>query len=94
MIKYQGPASIAGVSFPSVSLREESVGHLRSWEGTTSFLPSAEPSGFTADLLNTSTTIVQLPDGRQGDVFVSTSFDGQRWTLDLTGTGPAPWMTE
>lgn len=94
MIKYQGPASIGGVSFAAVVLREEHDGRLRSWEGSTTFPASAQPEGFTADFLNSPSTSVELPDGRKGDAFVSTSFNGNQWTLDVRGTGAAPWATE
>lgn len=87
---YQGPANIGDVDFDDVHLHEEREGHLRSWEGGTSFLSAAAPAGFTPNAADGPVT-VRLPDGREGNVLVTNvAFDGQRWTLDLQGTGPAP----
>jgi hypothetical protein len=88
---YQGPANIGGVDFDDVHLDEERDAGLRSWEGSTSFLAAAAPAEFTPGLANVDTVAVRLPDGREGRALVSNvAFDGQHWTIDLQGTGPAP----
>lgn len=89
--QYRGPATIDGVDFPNVTLAEQAPeGGLRSWEGTTSFSAAAAPAGFSANVATSGAVTVLLPDGREGLAFVNASFDGHAWTLDLTGTGPAP----
>lgn len=83
---YSGPATIDGVQFPNVDLH----GDTRDWEGVTSFPASSAPAGFSANISGGPLT-VELPDGRRGRALMSNvRFDGSRWTVDLTGTGPAP----
>lgn len=93
---YSGPAEIDRVSFPEVQFQERpSEGRLRSWEGATSFSAANTPVGFTANMGGSGPVTVQLPDGRQGQAFVSNvGFDGSRWTVDLMGTGPTPRLPE
>lgn len=54
-------------------------------------MPAARaPEGFTPSLA-TDPVPVELPDGRHGKALVTNiSFDGTGWTVELTGTGPAP----
>lgn len=89
---YEGPATIGGVAFDEVSLHEErqpfDLGYLRSWEGTAVVPVTAAPPLF--GMPNTPTLEVELPDGRKGRACASARCDGGRWTLEITGAGPAP----
>jgi hypothetical protein len=92
---YEGPAVIGDVAFPEVSLREQRDpvfgipdGLLRSWNGTATIPPSAQPPLF--GMPNTPTLEVVLPDGRTGRACASARCDNGRWTLEITGEGPAP----
>lgn len=89
---YQGPATIGGVAFTEVSLREErhpfEDSYLQTWEGTAVVPATAMPPLF--GMPNTPTLEVQLPDGRMGRAFASAQHDAGRWTLEITGEGPAP----
>lgn len=86
---YGGPATIDGVSYPSVLLMEEPPeSGLRSWSGSASF--EVPPTGFS-DTFGGRAVDIQLPDGRRGRVLVdNVFFDGASWTVSLQGTGPAP----
>lgn len=92
MFFYEGPATIGGVAFSQVSLREErqpfDLVYLASWQGTAVVPASAAPPLF--GMPNTPTLEVQLPDGRAGRVCASARCDKGRWTLEITGEGPAP----
>lgn len=88
---YQGPADIDGVEFRNVHLREERDGGLRSWGGLVSFPASQEPAGFSPNLGADPVTVL-LPDGRSGQALASIDFNGQDWSVQLLGTGPAPGM--
>ncbi|MFJ5779101.1 hypothetical protein [Streptomyces sp. NPDC093094] len=89
-ISYRGPATIDGVLIPNVQLREKASGSgPRTWEGRSSFRVAEAPEGF--GLAPGGPVAIELADGRRGDVLVrNVSFDGRRWTIDFTGTGPAP----
>lgn len=89
---YRGPATIGGVPFEAVLLREttEPGDGIRSWEGSLSFPVTDAPEGFPASLDTSGPARVELPDGREGTVLVDVGFDGSAWTVDLQGTGPAP----
>ncbi len=92
MFIYQGPATIGGVAFAQVSLREErhpfEESYLRSWEGTAAVPVTAAPPLF--GMPDTPTLEVELPDGRKGRAHASARCDSGRWTLEITGDGPAP----
>ncbi|MER7801238.1 hypothetical protein ABTX71_12995 [Streptomyces parvulus] len=90
--RYSGTATVDGVHLPNVRLQENPPeGEMRSWEGSASFPAADAPEGFPANLDLGSTATVELPDGRKGQALITnTAFDGHRWTVELTGTGPAP----
>lgn len=90
---YRGPATIDGVQFSAVLLREdiEPGQTIRSWSGLSSFLADDKPQNFTGNMGQNGPVAVELPYGRRGQVLVSNiGFDGSAWTVHLTGTGPAP----
>ncbi|WP_406200109.1 hypothetical protein OG331_25150 [Streptomyces sp. NBC_01017] len=88
---YSGSAVIDGVQLPNVRLQENPPeGGLRSWEGSAVFHVSEAPEGFPANLDLNSPVLIELADGRRGQVLGFVNFDGTRWTIDLQGTGPAP----
>lgn len=92
MFHYEGPATIGGFVFDEVSLHEErhpfDEHYLRSWEGTAVVPIMTKPPLF--GMPNTPTLEVELPDGRKGRAYASARCDNGRWTLDITGEGPAP----
>lgn len=89
-LHYDGPAVIDGMEFPSVSLREQRDGGLRSWSGAATLTVSQAP-GFAPDLSHQDAVPVELPDGRHGKALVTNiHFNGSVWRLELTGTGPTP----
>jgi hypothetical protein len=89
---YSGSAVIGGVQLPNVRLHENaSDGGLRSWEGSARFSAGDTPDGFPGDLEGPESAPIELPDGRTGQVLVtSIGFNGAHWTVGLLGTGPAP----
>jgi hypothetical protein len=88
---YHGSATIGGVQLPNVQLLENVPdGGMRSWEGSAVFHASEAPEGFPASLDLNSPVLIELADGREGQVLGFVSFDGSHWTVDLQGTGPAP----
>jgi hypothetical protein len=89
---YRGPATIGGVPLPVVHLRETTGPDeiLRSWSGRSSFPVAEAPEGFPSNLDTNGPATVELPDGRTGTVLLEVGFDGRSWTVDMTGTGPAP----
>lgn len=90
---YRGAATIGGLPFPAVQLRESTEeGELqRSWEGLATFSPANAPEGFPASLERNSAVPVELPDGRRGTAHVQdVDFDGARWTVRLLGEGLPP----
>lgn len=94
-LDYEGPAAINGVEFSEVRLREYLDGHLRGWEGTSRIPAARIPEGFSPNFAGNDPVPVELPDGRHGMALVTNvSFDGTTWTIDLTGTGPAPGCTQ
>lgn len=91
MFQYRGPATIDGVAFPDVRLDEEREGGLRSWRGGASVAANNTPDGFSPDFGGDEAATITLPDGRSGQALVtSVGFDGRMWTIEMTGTGPAP----
>lgn len=90
--RYDGPATIDGITYPLVRLREEThPGGLRSWHGSLSVHAQNPPAGFTPpDMTRTGPTELRLADGRAGQAYMFPSFNGTVWTLEITGTGPAP----
>jgi hypothetical protein len=94
-LHYDGSATIDGVGWPSVSLREHRDGEMRSWDGSAVMAVSEAPAGFAPDLSSNEPGTVELPDGRHGKALVTNiHFDGSTWRLELTGTGPAPGYTK
>lgn len=94
---YDGPATIGGVAFPEVSLREERQplyfdGYLRSWKGLAAIPVTLPPPLF--GMPNTPTLEVELPDGRKGSVCASARCDDGRWTLEIMGEGTPPGYSE
>ncbi|SDM46778.1 hypothetical protein SAMN04487981_101617 [Streptomyces sp. cf386] len=89
---YSGSATIGGVQLPNVRLQENAPdGGLRSWEGSARFSASDTPEGFPGDLEGPQSVLIELPDGRTGQVLVtSIGFNGAHWSVGLLGTGPAP----
>lgn len=89
---YHGPATVGGVRLPNVILREDFPdGGLRSWEGSAAFSAADAPEGFPANLDLGAMASVELPDGRTGQALITNNaFDGRQWTVELTGSGPAP----
>ncbi|MFJ3834458.1 hypothetical protein ACIPY6_02955 [Streptomyces sp. NPDC090054] len=88
---HSGPVTIDGVTYPHAEIREyRSQGGLRSWSGSLSFHANSQPTGFSPDLAQAGPVKLGLLDGRAGQAFLSMSFNGSVWTLDIQGTGPAP----
>jgi hypothetical protein len=90
---YSGPATVGGIQLPNVRLHEttDPGGGLRSWEGTARFHATETPEGFPGDLQGPQSVLVELPDGRTGQVLVTNvDFTGALWIVGLLGTGPAP----
>lgn len=87
---YDGPATLTGptgAEVPAeVSLRTHTDGALRNWDGT------ATVEDFDPTTRNDFATL-RLPDGREGRVVVTGTPDilAHPITLELTGTGPAPY---
>jgi hypothetical protein len=90
---YQGPATIGGVAFEEVSLREEyhpfDFERPRSWRGS-AVIPYTAWAPPHFGLPDTPTLEVELPDGRRGEVYAGADFVDNRWTLDLLGKGAVP----
>lgn len=90
---YEGPATIGGVAFDHVSLHEErhpfdGFDYQRSWEGVARIPAGAAPPLF--GMPNKPSLEVELPDGRKGKVNATARRDDGRWSLEVTGEGPAP----
>lgn len=89
---YGGPATIGGVAFTEVSLRERSDPFrtlLWMWEGTAVIPLTAGPPPLFG-MPNTPTLTLELPDGRTGEVCGSIRFDEGRWILEIMSEGPIP----
>lgn len=89
---YQGPARIGDFEFADVRLWENAPEEgWRSWEGQTTCADGDLPEGFLADLGGSDPLAVELPNGARGRLLIrSATPDGQGWSLELLGTGPAP----
>lgn len=89
---YSGSATVGGVTIPGVRLMENGpVGGLRSWGGSASVAIADAPGGFPGNLNSGDQHVIELSDGRKGNVLVTNvGFNGRAWTVELTGTGPAP----
>ncbi|MEU6513666.1 hypothetical protein [Streptomyces sp. NPDC046978] len=89
---YRGSAAIGGVTLPNVVFQETTQdGGLQSWEGAAAVPVSDTPDGFPGNVDTGQTVLVELPDGRKGDVIVTNlGFEGSQWTVQLLGTGPLP----
>jgi hypothetical protein len=88
---YSGPATIDGIDYPAVELLEhlpEGEVGLRSWSGSASLTKPSE--GFIDTLSADGPSVIELPDGREGRVYVVADFDGHSWAVSINGTGPAP----
>lgn len=89
---YQGPATIGGVAFAEVSLRERHDPFrtlLWTWEGTAVLPLTAWPPPLFG-MPDTPTLTLELPDGRTGEVCGSVRFGEGRWILEIMGVGSFP----
>lgn len=92
VFSYEGPATIGGVAFIEVSLRERRDPFrtlLWTWEGT-AVIPLTAGPPLRFGMPDTPTLKLKLPDGRTGEVCGAVRFDDGRWTLEIIGEGPAP----
>lgn len=89
---YQGPATIGGVAFTEVALRERLDPFrtlLWTWEGTAVIPLTAWPPPLFG-MPDTPTLTLELPAGCTGEVCGSVRFEEGRWILEIMGEGPVP----
>ncbi|MGW4886922.1 hypothetical protein [Streptomyces murinus] len=87
---YRGSATVGGVQLPNVELQEKAVeSGLQAWEGSARFAMTRAPDGFPGSLDINGRVLIELADGRRGEVFATNvEFDGTHWSVDLLGNGP------
>lgn len=89
---YQGSATIGGIAFTDVSLRECRDPFrtlLWTWEGTALLPPTAWPPPLFG-MPDTPTLKLELSDGRTGEMCAAVRCDDGRWILEILGVGPVP----
>jgi hypothetical protein len=98
---YDGPATVDGIPFSDVRLRENAdrigTGVIKRWEGTAHVSKREAPNTLPAWFESYEAPVpVQLPSGGTGNahLIALTLTDGLWWDLELAGAGPSPMDDE